>query len=218
MKVQDVMTKIVVTATPEMSFKETAELLLDYGVSGLPVVGAHNRLLGIVTEADLMSKEAFDSRRRRPLAALIDHLTGTAQWIDKAAGLTAGEVMTTTVVTAEPGEEIGAAARRMLERGVKRLPVTEDGRLVGVVSRHDLLRLFHRTDDDITAEIEEKLASPLHAPEDHDVKATVEDGIVTLEGRVRSEGDIAVVRGLAERVRGVVQVVHHVASEVSGDR
>ncbi len=111
MKVREVMTKIVVTATPEMSFKETAELLLEYGVSGLPVVGAHNRLLGIVTEADLMSKEAFEPHRRRPLAALVGHLTGTAPWIDKASGLTAGEVMTTAVVTAQPGEEIGAAAR-----------------------------------------------------------------------------------------------------------
>lgn len=218
MKVHEVMTKIVVTATPEMSFKETAELLLDYGISGLPVVGAHNRLLGIVTEADLMSKEAFEPCRRRPLAALVGHLTGTAPWIDKAKGLTAGEVMTTTVVTAEPGEEIGAAARRMLERGVKRLPVTEDGRLVGIVSRHDLLRLFHRNDGDIAAEVQAKLASPLHAPEDHQVKSSVDDGVVTLEGHVRSEGDVAVVRGLAERVPGVVQVVDRVEFDVPNGR
>lgn len=95
------------------------------------------------------------------------------------------EVMTTTVVTAQPGEEIGAAARRMLELGVKSLPVTEDGRLVGIVSRHDLLRLFHRTDEDVAAEDEAKLASPLHAPEDHELKVSVEDRVVTLEGQVR---------------------------------
>jgi CBS domain-containing protein len=106
-----------------------------------------------VTEADLMSKEAFDARRRRPLAALVDHLSGTAPWINKAAGLTAGEVMTTTVVTAEPGEEIGAAARRMLERGVKRLPVTEDGRLVGIVSRAERVPGVVQVVDNVAFEV-----------------------------------------------------------------
>jgi CBS domain-containing protein len=152
MKVRDVMTELVVTASPEMSFQETAELLLEAGVTGVPVVGPHGRLLGLVTEADLMSKEAFDSRRRRPLAAVVDYLTGTARWIDKAAGLTAGEVMTTHVVTADPDEDIRTAARRMLERGVKRLPVVDNGRLVGIVSRYDVLRLFHRSKDDVAFE------------------------------------------------------------------
>jgi CBS domain-containing protein len=220
MKVRDVMTPLVVTASPEMSFKETAELLVESGVSGLPVVGPGGRLLGLVTEADLMSKEAFDTRRRRPLAVLVDHLTGTARWIDKAAGLTAGEVMTTDVVTAGPAEDIRVAARRMLERGVKRLPVVEDDRLVGIVSRYDLLRLFHRPDAAIAAEIDAKLADPLYAPEDHAVKAAVEDGVVTLEGRVRLEGEEAVVRGLAERVPGVVRVIDRVTfgEAISGRR
>lgn len=214
MKVRDVMTPLVVTASPEMSFKQTAELLVESGVSSLPVIGPHGRLVGLVTEADLMSKEAFDSRRRRPLAVLIDHLTGTSRWIDKAAGLTAGEVMTTDVVTAKPGEDIRVAARRMLERGVKRLPVVEDGRLVGIVSRYDLLRLFHRQDSAIAAEIEAKLADPLYAPEDHDVKVSIEDGVVTLEGQVRLEGEDAVVRGLAERVPGVVHVIDRVTFQI----
>lgn len=67
MKVRDVMTPAVITVTPETTFKETAERLLDYGVSGMPVVDSHGRLVGLVTEADLMSKEAFDNRHRRPL-------------------------------------------------------------------------------------------------------------------------------------------------------
>jgi CBS domain-containing protein len=209
MKVRDVMTELVVTASPEMSFKETARLLIESGVSGLPVVGARGQLLGLVTEADLMSKEAFDGRRHRPLAMLVDHLTGSARWVDKAAGLTADQIMTTDVVTAGPGEDIHVAARRMLERSVKRLPVVEHGRLVGIVSRYDLLRLFDRGDDDIAAEIDTKLASPLYAPEDHHVTASVEDGVVTLEGRVRVQGEEAVVRGLAERVPGVVEVIDH---------
>jgi CBS domain-containing protein len=213
MKIRDVMTPIVVTASPEMSFKETAELLVASGVSGLPVVAPHGRLLGLVTEADLMSKEAFDQRRRRPLAVLMDHLTGSSRWIEKAAGLTAGEVMTTDVVTAAPGEDIRVAARRMLDRGVKRLPVVEDGRLVGIVSRYDLLKIFHRSDADIAAEISAKLADPIHAPEDHKATASVEDGVVVLEGRVRFEGEMPVLRGLAERVPGVVAVIDRLTFE-----
>jgi CBS domain-containing protein len=213
MKVRDVMTPLVVTASPEMSFKETAELLVESGVGGLLVVGPHGLVLGLVSEAHLMSKEAFDTRRRRPLAVLVGLLTGSGRWVDKATGLTAGEVMTTDVVTANPDEDIQAAARRMLERGVKRLPVVENERLVGIVSRYDLLRLFHRPDAAIAAEINSKLADPLYAPEYHTVKATVEDGVVTLEGRVRLEGEEAVVCGLAERIAGVVQVNAHVTFE-----
>jgi CBS domain-containing protein len=213
MKIRDVMTPIVVTAWPEMSFKETAELLVDSGVSGLPVVGPHGRLVGLVTEADLMSKEAFDHRRRRPLAVLMDHLTGVSRWVDKAAGLTAGDIMTTDVVTASPREDVRVAARRMLERGVKRLPVVEEGRLVGIVSRYDLLKIFHRSDSDVAAEIAAKLSDPLYAPEDHKVTASVEAGVVTLEGRVRCEGEVPVLRGLAERVPGVVEVVDRMTFE-----
>lgn len=206
MKVREVMTAAVITAEPETTFKETAERLLDYGVSGMPVVNAQGRLVGLVTEADLMSKEAFDTRHRRPLEALVRLVNGDRRWTGKAAGLTAGDVMTTDVVTARPDEDIRAAARRMLERGVKRLPVVEDGRLVGIVSRRDLLRLFHRPDADIAAEIADKLASARYAPDNHHVTFSVEDGVVTLEGRVVLQGDVPVVEGLAWAVPGVVHV------------
>jgi CBS domain-containing protein len=207
MKVRDVMTTAVITVEPTTTFKETAERLLDYGISGLPVVDG-GRLVGLVTEADLMSKEAFGSRTRRPLEAVIDLLKGDRRWAGKAPGLTASEVMTTDLVTARPDEDIRVAARRMLERGVKRLPVVEGERLVGIVSRHDLLRLFHRSDTAVAAEIEAKLASARYAPEDHEVTFSVEDGVVTLEGKVILEGELAVVEGLAWHVPGVVHVVN----------
>jgi len=212
-KVRDVMTPAVITVTPETTFKETAERLLDYGVSGMPVVDGHGHLVGLVTEADLMSKEAFDNRHRRPLEILLDTITGHARYAGKAAGLTAGAVMTTDLVTASPGEDIRAAARRMLDRGVKRLPVVEDGRLVGIVSRHDLLRLFHRRDADVAAEIETKLASPLHCPEKHQVTFSVVEGVVTLEGQVCFAGEVPVVEGMAWRVPGVVHVVNAITYE-----
>jgi CBS domain-containing protein len=121
--------------------------------------------------------------------------------------------MTTDVVTARPDEDIRTVARRMLERGVKRLPVVEGDRLVGIVSRHDLLRLFHRRDADIAAEIEAKLASPRYSPENHEVTFSVDDGVVTLEGKVAFEGEVPVVEGLAWGVPGVVHVINRVEFE-----
>lgn len=210
MKVAEVMTTPVITVAPDEPWKQVAECMLDAGVSGLPVTNDDGLLLGVVTEADLVSKPAFGTRRHRALAAFVELLTGDARWAGKATALTAAELMTPAVITASPREEIRAAAQRMLDRGVKRLPVVEGGQLVGIVSRRDLLRVFHRPDDDIAAELAEKLASVRYAPEDHEVTASVEDGVVTLDGWVRAEGDVPVVEGLAWRVPGVVHVVGRV--------
>lgn len=208
MKVQDVMTTPVITVGLDAPFKEVAERMLDANVSGLPVVDGEGLLLGLVTEADLVSKPAFGRRRRRSLAAFVDLLTGDARWVAKATALTAGELMTTAVITALPSERVEVVAKRMLERGVKRLPVLDGGRLAGIVSRRDLLRCFHRTDAEIVAELTRKLMSARYAPEDHTVTGTVENGVVTLEGMVRADNDLPVVEWLARDIPGVVQVVN----------
>jgi CBS domain-containing protein len=210
MKVADVMTTPVVTVAPDEPWKQVAERMLDADVSGLPVTNDDGYLVGVVTEADLVSKPAFGTRRRRSLAAFAELLTGDARWARKATALTAAELMTPAVITASPREDVRTVAQRMLDRRVKRLPVVDGGQLVGIVSRQDLLRLFHRSDDDIAAELAEKLASVRYAPDDHEVTASVEDGVVTLEGWVRAEGDVPVVEGLAWRVPGVVHVVDRV--------
>ena len=208
MKVQDVMTTPVITVGLDAPFKEVAERMLDANVSGLPVVDDEGFLVGLVTEADLVSKPAFGSRRHRSLAAFVDLLTGDARWAAKATALTAGELMTTAVITALPGESVEVVAQRMLERGVKRLPVLEGGRLVGIVSRRDLLRSFHRSDAEIAAELTRKLLSVRYAPEDHTVTGKVENGVVTLDGMVRVDNDLPVVEGLARGIPGVVHVVN----------
>ena len=210
MKVGEAMTTSVVTVGPEASWKEVAERMLDAGVSGLPVVDDGGYLLGLITEADLVSKPAYGERRHRSLAALVDLLTGEARWAGKATALNASQLMTTAVITATPEEHVRAAAQRMLDRQVKRLPVLDGGTLVGIVSRRDLLRSFHRPDNEIAAEITAKLSSVRYAPEEHGVTATVEDGVVTLEGWVWTDGEVPVVEGLARDVPGVVQVVNRV--------
>jgi CBS domain-containing protein len=140
------MTTPVVTVGPEATWKEVAELMLDAGVSGLPVVDDDGYLLGIVTEADLVSKPAFGDRRHRSLMALVDLFTGEARWAGKASALTAAELMTTAVIVVSPEEHVRVAAQRMLDHQVQRLPVLDGGQLVGVISRRDLLLNFHRAE------------------------------------------------------------------------
>jgi CBS domain-containing protein len=213
MKVKDVMTTDVVTVREDTSFKDTVELLVEHRISGVPVVDGDGRLVGLVTEADLVSKEAFDLRHRRPLAAVAELISGASRWSGKASGLTAGQVMTDRVVAVTPREDVRAVARRMLDLGVKRFPVVDGGRLVGIISRQDLLRIFHRPDREIAAELEIKLADPLYAPEDHTVTGAVEDGVVTLIGSVRSPGEVPVVVGLASDLAGVVHVENRITSD-----
>ena len=102
MKVAEVMTTSLVTVGPEATWKQVAERMIDAGVSGVPVVDGDGFLLGVVTEADLVSKPAFDGRRHRSLAALVELLSGEARWAGKATGLTAAQLMTTAVITASP--------------------------------------------------------------------------------------------------------------------
>jgi CBS domain-containing protein len=149
MKVADVMTEAVVTVGPEATWKQVAERMLEADVKGLPVVDGDGYLVGIVTEADLVSRPAFGDRSRRSLAALVELFTGDARWIGKAAGLTAAGLMTTAVLTATPDELIQTAAHRMLDGRVRLLPVLDGGSLVGIVSRRDVLRSFRPTESDI---------------------------------------------------------------------
>jgi CBS domain-containing protein len=141
MKVAEVMNKSVVTIGPEATWKQVAERMLEAGVSGLPVVDGDGYLLGIVTEADLVSKPAFGERSHRTLAAVVELFTGDARWVGKAAGLTAAELMTTAVLTATPDEDIQTVAHRMLDGQVRLLPVLDYGNLVGIVSRRDVMRM-----------------------------------------------------------------------------
>ena len=212
MRVRDVMTTPAVTAGPDTPFPDLVDRLLANAISGLPVVDADGHLVGIVTEADLVSKEAYGHRRRRALGVLADLLRGRdPEWVGKGAGRTARDVMTSAVGVATPGEDLGAAARRMLEGGHKRLPVVdEDGRVVGIVSRHDVLRPFHRSDEEIAADVNRLLADVRRVPETHAVTASVAGGVATLRGTVQWPSDATLVEAVVARVPGVVAVDAHV--------
>ncbi|MEX2557750.1 MAG: CBS domain-containing protein [Actinomycetota bacterium] len=210
MRVDEIMTTSVKTIGEYEPFKRAAELMLEADVSGIPVVDDTGRLVGIVTEADLISKEAYPrtsgNRLLRALAtALLDPVAG---WRRKAEGTTVGQVMTTGVKTVEPQDHVRFAARSMLEHGVKRLPVVDEkGMLVGIVSRHDLLWIYHRSDSALQEAVRKILDRTFFLPPENDVTVLAKNGIVTLHGTVFRESDVEVAPAIVRGVEGVVDVV-----------
>lgn len=151
MKVRDVMTTPVITVGPDATYSEIVDLLLEHDISGVPVVHPGGRLLGMVTEADLLSGEAYGHRRHRALGLVAAFLRGDdTEWLRKAAGTTARELMTGPPSTASPDDDLSDAARQMLQGAHKRLPVVVDGKIVGIVSRSDLLGHFDGSDTAVT--------------------------------------------------------------------
>ena len=145
--VKDVMTTEVVAVRRDTTFKEMAATLRRYRVSALPVVDDAGRVLGVVSEADLLAKEALAD------PGLVAELVHRKD-VRKAEGLTAGDLMTRPPVTAAPDDPVEQAARMMHFMRVKRLPVVNSGgQLVGIVSRADVLAVFDRPDEEIRSNI-----------------------------------------------------------------
>ncbi|MFE5587648.1 CBS domain-containing protein [Kitasatospora sp. NPDC056531] len=211
--VQDVMTQEVVVAHRDTAFKEIADLLDRNDISAVPVIDDANHPVGIVSEADLIRAQA-----RQPGA------TGRpeARWLPphgrfRAEAENADTLMSSPVVTARPEWTLVEAARLMDRRNVKHLPVTDrDGRLVGILSRRDLLRPFLRPDDMLRREIvEDVLDRTLWLPPDA-VDATVDNGVVTLTGTVERKSLVPVIERLCHAVDGVV-AVHQTLHYTSDD-
>ena len=214
MRVRDVMTTPAITVSPETPFPELVDRLLRHGVTGMPVVDANGAMVGIVTEADLVPKEAYGGHKRRLIQVLADLVAGgETRWAIKARGRTAAHVMTRDVTTVGPDVKLRAAARRLVEAGVKRMPVVDEtGHVLGVVSRRDMLQVLHRSDGEIRQDIEASLGEPRLAPEHLDVEVSVDDGIVTLTGTALFPQDVAALTSMTWRIPGVVDVSNHVQS------
>jgi CBS domain-containing protein len=206
--VADVMTRMVVTAREDTTYKELVRTMVMHGVSGIPIEdGQPPTVTGIVTEADLLRVEAH----QRPPRSLFLELFMDRQRLDAieelAEDIHAADVMTRDVVTVGPDLSVEDAARRMIHYRVKRLPVVgEGGRLVGIVSRTDLLRPFLRPDEEVKREIEEEILLRTMWIDPGTVNVTVSEGLVLLSGQVdlRSSGEI--LEELVRRVAGVVGV------------
>jgi CBS domain-containing protein len=205
MKVKDVMTTDVVSVPPGASLKEAARLMVERRISGLPVVDASGGVLGVISEGDLLVKERGGSLDARGFLAW---LIGAQEdgW-SKLEARVVGEAMTTPAATIGPERPVATAATLMLDREVNRLPVVDrDGRLVGIVTRADLVRAFARADAEVAREIrDEVIGRQLWLAEDT-VTVEVAAGEVVLRGSVERRGDAEVLPKLAAHVPGVVAV------------
>ncbi|MFJ4687229.1 CBS domain-containing protein [Streptomyces sp. NPDC088789] len=200
--VSDVMAHTVAAVGPRAPFKEIVRLMRDWKVSALPVIEGEGRVVGVVSEADLLpTEELRDDPDPGPLR--LRQPTGIA----KAGARTAADLMSAPAVTVGAGATLAEAARVMARAEVKRLPVVDDsGLLAGVVSRTDLLKVFLRGDEDIAAEVRHEVAAHLFPPASSPVHVEVHDGVVTLTGRVRDTALVPVAARLVRAVEGVVDV------------
>ncbi|HEX8005114.1 MAG TPA: CBS domain-containing protein [Trebonia sp.] len=176
--VKDVMSTHVVAVRKGASFKEMAARLREQRVSAFPVLDDDDKVIGVVSEADLLTKEALEGVTPGMFSGMLHHREQA-----KAGGVTAADLMTTPPVTIGPDEPVTRAARLMYSRRVKRLPVTDpDGRLVGIVARSDVLSVFGRPDQDIRREITQDVMLNGFLTDPARFTITVTDGIVTIEG------------------------------------
>ncbi|WP_306185388.1 MULTISPECIES: CBS domain-containing protein [unclassified Streptomyces] len=208
-KIGSVMTAEVVRAEYGTPFKEVARMLADHRISGLPVVDDDEHVMGVISETDLLTRQVLGTGSREPGRRFRTLLTMTARCqAIKAKARTAGQLMSEPPITVHAEDTIVEAARTMAERQVERLPVIdEEDRLVGIVTRRDLLCVFLRPDTEIREEvIREVLVGTLGlAPRTVDVSVT--EGVVTLEGRMERRSETATAVSMTRQVDGVVDVV-----------
>ncbi len=200
--VKDVMSTLPISVAKTTSFKDIAARLRDMRVSAFPVLDADGRVIGVVSEADLLPKEALNDRHgMRGMITGLLHRTEQA----KAEGVTAADLMTSPAVTVTRDDTVEHAAWLMYSRKVKRLPVVDEGgRLVGIVIRTDILAVFDRTAEEIRMEIMTHVIPGHSEPSWYSV--LVKDGVVTLEGTPETVGIGHDIVRRARHVQGVVAV------------
>ncbi|MCL1599258.1 MAG: CBS domain-containing protein [Actinomycetia bacterium] len=187
MHVRDLMTTDVVAVAPTTSVRDAARMMFRYRVSGLPVVDPDDHVLGIITEGDFLAMELERAEK------------GTAPE-------TVEEVMSHSVLTVEPGLEVIEAARFMHTNDVKRVLVVEDDRMVGIISRFDIVAGFTRPDDLIEDEIREDLIRRVLFVDPETVSVVVHNGVVTLVGKIGTRTEVRLMEELTRRLDGVVDV------------
>lgn len=216
----DIMTQPVITVTPQTKIAEAARLMLQHRISGLPVVDDRDRVVGIVTEGDLLRRSELGTERQRPrwVELLIGPGRLARHYVD-AHARTVGEVMTENVMSVTPQELLPEIVRLMEKRHVKRVPVIDGGRLVGIVSRANLVRALVHTltrtaaadaasphsDSEIRDRILAEISNEPWGPR-FSVDVTVEDGVAELHGSITDERERTALRVVAENVPGVKAV------------
>jgi CBS domain-containing protein len=201
MRARDIMTAPVTTVRPETPLKEAAAMLAGNGFTALPVVDGEDRLVGIATEADLVR----DRVPRDPRA-----LCHPGEELPTVATTTVGEVMTTAVVAMSPGTDVAVLAKALLDAGYRSMPIVDGSRVVGIVTRRDIVRVIARDDHTIADDVRHRLAV---YGGDRRWQVEVHDGIVAIGDQFDDETDRHVATVLAEAVPGVVRATAFAARE-----
>ncbi len=220
-KIGNVMTDDVVTAGPDTPFKEVARRLHEHRISGLPVVDDDENVVGVISETDLMLRQAaqrpvYESPRRRLLPGLTRRARAERR---KAQATSADALMSRPAVTVRADDTVTHAARVMAGNRVERLPVVdEENRLIGIVTRRDLLQVFVRSDAEIRREVlDEVLTRGLWVVAGQ-VRVGVDEGIVVLEGELERQSEVEVAGTLTEKVDGVVGVDNRLTYRMDDSR
>ena len=216
MKVADVMTVDVVTVDKGTSLRDVAALLTERRISGLPVVD-DGRVVGVVSEGDILVKERGRTAERRGLFGVLLDDRATAEL--KLEARTAEAAMTSPALTIGPDRPVAEAAGVMVDEGVNRLPVVDaDGTLLGIVTRADLVRVFVRSDAELTEEIRQDVLMKTLWVTPGLVDVAVKDGVVTLKGEVENRATAEMLPDFVRRVPGVVAVRSDVTWEDENGR
>ena len=207
LKVRDVMARSVVTVDRATPLKDVAGLLVDRRISGVPVLDSDGSVVGVVSEADLLVKEQGpEAIRHRRMARIFGDSSESRAQLAKLAAVTAGEAMTAPAVTIESGRPISEAAALMTARKVNRLPVVDDGRLVGIVTRADLVRAYVRSDHELTETIREEVLLRILWLDPRSFTVTVTDGVASIRGHVQRKSTAEMIVPTVSMVPGIIDV------------
>jgi len=208
--VADVMTTDVISVYEDTPFKQIVDLFEAHSINAVPVIDRDRRVLGLVSSADLLPKIEFAADRNLHLFGDRQHRLAR----DKAAGIAAADLMTAPATTIQPDATLVRAANLMEAGQRKRLPVVDrSGRLAGIVTRDDLLKVFLRGDDAIRQEVVNEVLGGLPDHDRNQITVEVDDGVVALQGKVDHPLLLAPVIETAEAVPGVVEVLSYVTTD-----
>lgn len=203
MRLNELMTTDIITVGPDAPLKEAARRMIEAGISGLPVTDDDGALVGVITEADFVANEA--GRRAPKRAGLLRHWLQADEMPVRERLVK--DVMSADVKTLPPEADHAEAARTMQREGIKRIPIVgDDGRLVGIVSRGDILRAFNRPDAVIISEIKDHILREVLWIDPKSIEVTCDDGNVVLSGRLETRSDAQLLAELTRRLDGVASV------------
>ena len=207
MTVRDAMTRSVLTVPLIAPLREVAQVLVDNGISGVPVVDVDGTVLGVVSEADLLVKEQGPGAiRHRPLARFVGESRAARAQLVKLEAVTAHEAMTSPAITITSGRPIHEAAAIMTARRINRLPVVDNGRLVGIISRADLVRAYVRSDDQLAETIRQDVILRSLWLDPDRFTVGVKGGVASIRGGVERRSTAEMIGHAARMVPGVVDV------------